>query len=567
MDKKIGRIIFLFFLYSCSIIADEIALQALDMNGKAITQAVTNMPFILEVRVTSQNSIPGTPQIAGLEHVSVDDKGHVSTINSIINGVRSTKKIYQYHVIIDKSGVHTFGPALLVSNKRRLQSNILTLEVVDEQKISKLSEPFISLSVDKKDVVIGEPINFKIRFYPVKSVNLEGMSEPSLKDFSATKLEGPYSGSEMIDDNVVNYIEWRNKIYPKKSGTLKIPSVSAIYKMQRSFRNNALDIFDRLFDGGLDKKQIYSNALSITVSQLPAHDKSIDAIGRFASISAFVDHAQAREGEGIVYSLVIEGEGDLQSIAAPALVMPDGLKFYESKSSIDQAKNKKTFEYIVQGIKPGRWSIPRQPFTYFDLNTRSIKTIESNALEIEILENGLQEPEKQSQDASKKEEKNSIPAPPLQQDGPWSVHKERSMPWLLFFMLFSLFSFIPFYRFIHILSARYQAKNRIFALKKNAFKNAKKALSYAHEVNDTQALYGIFMNFFAHRLMVSTEQVTAELIEQYLKQYSNFTEHKAQWQDFFNTISQQRFFERYPMKDQEQLFSQARQWLEILEKQ
>jgi hypothetical protein len=566
MDKKIGKIVFLFFLYCFSLGADEIILQALDMNGKSITQAVTNMPFILEVRVTSQNSIPGTPQVAGLEHVSVDDKGHVSTINSIINGVRSTKKIYQYHVLIDKPGIHTFGPALLVSNKRRLQSNILTLEVVNEQKVSKLSEPFISLSVDKKDAVIGEPINFKIRFYPVKSVNLEGMSEPSFKDFSATKLEGPYSGSEMIDGNVVNYIEWRNKIYPKKAGALKIPSVSAIYKMQRTFRSNALDIFDRLFDGGLDKKQIYSNALSIVVSELPAHDKAIDAIGRFASISAFVDHAQAHEGEGIVYSLVIEGEGDLQSIVAPALVMPEGLKFYESKSFIDQAKNRKTFEYIVQGIKPGSWSIPSQYFTYFDLTTRNIKTIESNPLEIEVLENGLREAEKQSQDAAKEEE-SAVQVLPLQQDGPWSEPKERSMSWVLFFIVCSLISFIPLYKFVHFLSTRYQAKNKIFALKKNAFKNAKKSLSYAHDVNDTQALYGIFILFFAHRLMISSEQVTAELIEQYLKQNSNFAEYKAQWQDFFNTISQQRFFERYPMKDQEQLFSQARQWLEILEKQ
>lgn len=566
MDKKIGSIFFLIFLYVFSSYSDEITLQALDVNGQHLTQPMATIPFIFEACVTSQNSIPGTPQIAGLQNVTVEDKGHVSTINTIVNGIRSTKKIFQYRIVIDKPGFYTFGPALLINNKRRLQSNILNLEVVDEQKINKLSEPFIKLLVDKKDIVIGEPLEFKVRFYPIKSVNLEGLSEPKIKDFSATKLEGPYTGSEMIDGERISYIEWRSHIYPKKVGKLKIPPIAAVYKIQRKFRNHALEMFDRLFDGGLDKKQIYSNSLMIDVSNLPEHDEFVNAIGKFTRFSAQVDHTHAREGEGIVYSLVIEGEGDLNAIAPPELSMPKGLKYYESKSSVDQSKNRKIFEYIVQGIEGGNWIIPAQKFTFFDLTTRKYSSIKSNPIEVQIQTDSnltnISTTTIQEESTIQQQSENLA----INQDGPWYPQKERTMPWHIFLCISACFFVISLYRFYAAFLKNYRLKNRIYADKELAFVLARNALKKAENLQDKQALYPIFVQLFAHRLMVPLEQITQERIENHLQKTSLEPDILNRWREFFTTIVQIKFFES-PYGQQEQIFNTAQQWLQILEKQ
>src|SRR3989337_3014884 len=124
MVKKIGNIITL-IAWCGSLFADtSISMQLLDHNGQPTKQVAVGVPFALEVVVSGQQGALEIPAIKGLQSFLVEDKTHVSTINSVINGERTTKKIFQFRVRADKQGNYTVGPAYSIADNQRIQSNI-----------------------------------------------------------------------------------------------------------------------------------------------------------------------------------------------------------------------------------------------------------------------------------------------------------------------------------------------------------------------------------------------------------------------------------------------------------
>jgi hypothetical protein len=582
MVKRIGKYLysFIFVINSYSFAEEYITLSACDMNGQAIAQAVVGVPFILEVNVVSQDNIPGTPHIAGLNQWVVEDKEHVSTINSLINGVRSTKKIFQYQVRADKPGSYTIGPAEIVIKKNHVRSNTLTVRVMQQQEKQKSkTEPFLQLLADKKQVVIGEPIELFVRFYPLQSTHLDAISELKSKDFSIDQLRGPTTGSELIDGQELHYLQWRTTLYPKKTGSLTIPALTALYKAPRKGGRTGLDLLDELFHGAFNQKQIFSNALTMDVSPVPASDKPIIGVGHFTALKASVDHDSAKEGEGIVYTLMLEGEGDLHSIEAPALHMPEGLKYYESKSSLDEHKKQKIFEYIIQGVKQGIWEIPAQECVYFDFKEKEIKTLKT--LPISVTIKGLSkelpisdEPKEKSETSAQEvlststEKKAEIIdlIMPINVDGPWQAHEERSLSWRLFVMLFAAAIFVGLLVHIKKLRHTYYALFNIDHEKKNAFQKAQKVLLKAKKYKSVDALSGIFVLFIAQKQGIPPQSVSDEIIQHFcVNQY--FTEKEIkEWQQFYYELLQYKFFDNDSNQENKEnkIFERALVWLKRL---
>ena len=259
----------------------------------------------------------------------------------MINGISSGQKIYRYTVRAQMVGTYTIGPARVAINNQIINSNVITVVVEQHQvqNVTKLAA-FLRIGTDKNYVVVGEKILFVMRFYAQPSIKLEGMAKPDLSAFSSEELEGPFSGKKEIKGKEFNYVEWRGNFFAKKPGSFVIPAVSAIFTGGDARRPSSAfgSMFNSFFNHNFNQKQIYSNALTITVDPLPKYDGTVHGVGRFKTIRAEVDHAGATQGEGIVYRLVIEGDADFESMQVPELQMPDELKYYDSKT-FTRAKN------------------------------------------------------------------------------------------------------------------------------------------------------------------------------------------------------------------------------------
>lgn len=570
MDKRTGSLFLLFYflipLYSVGV---QVSMRVLNSDDQVTERVALNVPFVVEVAVSDEQGSIQTPQMTGIKQFILEDKGHVSTINTIINGHRSTKKIYRFSVRAARKGIFSLGPAHILIGNQRIRSDVLTLTVGEQQVTS--DEPIMQLIANKERVIVGEKINVALRFYPGKSTSLDGISEPNLTGFSAEPLKGPFTGTENINSESRKYIEWRTTLYPQKSGSVTIPSVAAVYKIARKQRSRGFDVFERFFDGGLQQKQVFSNALNITIDELPPYNGTVDAIGNFDSLRASIDHSVAKEGEGIVYRLTLEGEGNLQSIEAPELTVPEGLKYYESKSYVNESRvsgnQRKIFEYILQGIKPGTFVIPAQLFTYFDLDKRIYKQLCSNEIELTVnpIGNAAKQTVTQSNAESVVAQKENNGLMPINHTGPWREQQPRQIPWTVFMVLCSMPVLVALGTVGRNLLLMHREKNSDKRKESQAFSVAFVALKKARKEQHLGKLHELFITLFAHKFGQSNELVTDDFIITCLQKGAT-PAIKTEWQLFFNELLQSKFgYQEYPAKKKEQLFELADQWLNRLQ--
>lgn len=595
MDKKIGRYFFVdidsifmdcicseqiryYFLLLCiftctaSVIASTtINLRITDTSGHKISEAVLGIPFLLEVVVEGQEQDVQTVNVAGLVPFHAQNYGTMSSITQV-NGVVSAKKTYRYKLRSNKKGTYTVGPAFVATSAGTIHSEPLSFTVLEEQSQQhKQPEIKLKLITDKKSVVVGERVPVTIRLYADPEYKLHGLypSDTQLKTETGS-IDGPRVGSEKNNGQTVAYKEWQTDYTPKESGTLIIPAFKVDYASKKRDHADAFDMmmqFNDLFGHRYEYQHVYSNPLVITVDALPAYHEPITAIGSFTHLSASVDHTHAREGDGIVFSLELQGDGNWSEIQYPALRVPASLKHYESKMTMRAYKKggvqTKIFEYIIQGMEPGTFEIPEQELTYFDTKERVYKTIKSNPVSISI--NAFAKPEEEKNVVAKEEINDQNSSVSL------VIFKELHTPLpVLPWPLFIVFWLLPTFAYCgYSASCRwqaYKAKNNNYLKKKNAFIQAKKELKKALKHKDLKIAHDGLMQLFADRSSIPAADLTHELIVSILKKNDKNSDVVDQWQLYIHAITEVVFCNKHiSTEKKEALLQGALQWVDQLE--
>jgi hypothetical protein len=118
----------------------------------------------------------------------------------------------------------------------------------------------------------------------------------------------------------------------------------------------------------LDRQDVVVEGRPLTVSVLPIPLKRrppgwTGAVGRF-SLRAATSAAEVTAGEPFKLTLRIEGEGNLETLAAPRL---DGRGAFHVLGAIDDhARPVRTIVYEVAALQPGTQDVPEIELAYFD---------------------------------------------------------------------------------------------------------------------------------------------------------------------------------------------------------
>lgn len=575
--KKIGKIFFPFLVMSyASICADvQVQLALLDSSGKRTKELVADQIGILQVTVSGQDEGIIMPEIERLSEFILIEKRFVSTVHLVINGVRTDKKIYQFTIQAPKrTGVYEVGPAQVKTHKQRFTSHPLKIKVIHETAQSA-EEPRLTLMLDKKEVYPGEPFLCTIRFYPNKEASLEGVSQPDFSGFTSQKLEGPFAGKETISDGEISFIEWRTVLNASKPGEYTINPVTAVYKMQRkkSGRQNVgLDLFDHFFSQ-IDQRQLSSNAQRITVHELPPTKNHVDGIGRFEKVEAFLEPSIAMQGEGVVLKLIVYAkDNNMDLLHFPQLNLPEGLKYYESKSYVesapDYAKSKKIFEYILQGSQPGDVTIPKQKVHVFDYELKKYQTFESNELSLTIKKETAKKPisvPSVPHETTAPDSKNLLP---IVKDGKDHYQDTRSIPLYIWLFLCSMPWCIFLVRYTWI-----RVRTRIWShpslKRKMIFSFTHNQLVRLEKAHIPEALYDLFRGWYAQYYSVSMYSVTHDMLKNVIRNIPSLSDYEQRaYAEFIDTLVECSFGKdrKRDMKKYQKLFIEAKEWLATLEK-
>jgi len=571
--KTIIKFISVFFCFAAYGL--QVHLEVKDDQGNELEQAQVGKPFILEVVVQGANNHSVESKIEGSQQFNLGMiRRQFSTSGQGVNIKIS------YNARIDQVGSHSIGPVIVQDGVDRAQSDVLIVKagrsesICDDAVARKKREMFVSLSVDQEGVFVGQRLEGQIKLlYCTPIERLLAIKGPSIDGFLVDQ-DSMQQGVEYVDGCKYNCASWKWHVYPKLSGELILPSCSLDVEVRAEEGHN--HFWGGFFGPQLQRVRLHSNAVTVDVAPLPPYSVSVDAVGTFENFKAQINQASAKEGDAIVVALSIEGDADLQNLNLELQDVPHVFKSYSSKKKIDQKKGesfgKRTCEYIIQGMEAGEWELPEQKFTFFDIDSRSYKTLATAPLLVRILpqtttKNFVPPSVDEISPATAVDTTGEIEETPLKLNinGRWKEIPERKIPWSLFMVLFLAPIGIWFSTVLEKWFRRYVQRRTPKIKWRNAFKVAHKKLALARKKKDFPAIYKILVDLFAIRFSVERSAVSDEMIKQVLQTAGFTKEELLRWDKFFTDVSAFIFYTVEGKDSQKKLFDQADKWISQLE--
>lgn len=358
------------------------------------------------------------PSIKGFEVLMGPSRSSQNS-TQIINGkVSSSSSItYTYILMAGKEGTYNIPAASIVADGETKISNSLQIKVLPADDASASSaqggsasssrsqavgskitdkDLFITASASKTKVYEQEAILLTYKVYTVVDLRQLLGDMPDLKGFHTQEVELPAQKTFTLEHyNGRNYnttVWWQYVLFPQQSGTMEIPSIT--FEGVVAQRINSGDPFDAFFNGGTNyveiKKKIVTPKLKINVAALPSKPADFSgAVGTFTMASS-INSKSVKTNDAVTIKLTVTGTGNMKLIGTPEVKFPQDFEVYDPK--IDNQFNltreglsgSKTYEYLAIPRHAGKFTIPAVSFTYFDLKTKTYKTLKSEEYVINV---------------------------------------------------------------------------------------------------------------------------------------------------------------------------------------
>jgi hypothetical protein len=199
--------------------------------------------------------------------------------------------------------------------------------------------------------------------------------------------------------------------YTIQPGTLKASI------RQEPVNQSVFDEFfnDSFFSGGSffsrrENRLLKPPPIHITVLPFPENGKPDSfqgAVGNFR-IVATIDKQNVKQNEPVTVKFVIEGEGNIDTLNRPKIPEIKGVRNYDADTSSqlfqtgDVIGGRKVFESVFIPTEPGKMTIPKLEFSFFNPNMRSYQVL--NTPEFNVLVEKSDQVFKMPEALSKKEE-------------------------------------------------------------------------------------------------------------------------------------------------------------------
>lgn len=250
---------------------------------------------------------------------------------------------------------------------------------------------FIRVTADKREVYPNEQILLTYNLYTRYDTRYEGFEEePSTSGFWVEEFPlGKELEKSVVQVGGRRYISAtirRVAIFPTAAGSYDITpgSVRATVKEDRSTRSMFDDFFEDSFFSGSDffaqrlEKRLSAPSLHITVKPLPKEGEPLafsGLVGNF-TIKSSLDKRTVKQNEPITMTIVVEGDGNIETLERPGLAELPKFKVRDSGASTqllpskNVVRGRKTFEVILIPQEPGDFTIPPVSFNFFNPATR-----------------------------------------------------------------------------------------------------------------------------------------------------------------------------------------------------
>ena len=410
---------------SVSAFADEVSLRV-----SAPSTVEVGGKFRVQFTVNTQNvSHFSAPDFKGFEVIYGPATSSQSSFQ-MINGrtSQSSSIIYTYVLLAGNSGTFTIGSASVQVDGKTVKSKPVQVRVLSggaggaggssnggssngggnygggqsssapSASSSNISakDLFMTATASRTSVHEQEAILLTYKIYTLVDLTQLDGKLPTLDGFQIQEIPLPRTKEFSIEQyNGRNYrtVTWSQYLlFPQKSGKLTIPSIT--YEGVVITRNRNLDPIEAFFNGQSGysevKRKITTPTLTINVSPLPNKPEGFSgAVGKF-SVSSSISTKEVDANEAVTLKISVQGSGNMKLISTPEVQFPKDFETYDAKVNDNfqltrsGLSGSKDFEYLFVPRHPGTYEIPASEFIYFDTESRSYKTIKTEAYTLKV---------------------------------------------------------------------------------------------------------------------------------------------------------------------------------------
>jgi len=432
MRKILFAAVILWGVFAPALQAEEVSVSA-SLNKR---QVQVGEEVRLSIRVSGQSTNLQAPRLAQLDGFDTYYTGRASHV-SFINGVSSTNVEFSYTLVPQRAGHFTLSPIEIRAGQNTFRTEPLPIEVSGGQNqapgpaqrsMTQPSSPlpvaqpvaqdqdyalspgtddniFVQAFVDRKTLYQNEQMLLTYSLYTRYDTRYEGFDkEPETSGFWIEEFPmGREVPRETVRMNGKRYVKADVKklaLFPTAPGNYTIqPGTLKVSIREEPQGSNAFDEFfsDSFFTGGAffarrQNRLLAPPPIHLVVKPLPENGKPAGfqgAVGNFR-LSATIDREKVKQNEPVTLKMVIEGEGNIETITRPKIPALTGFKTYDadSNSKLFQTENviggTKSFEIVFIPKEEGSSFIPPLEFSFFDPRQEKYVTLKTPNFPIQV---------------------------------------------------------------------------------------------------------------------------------------------------------------------------------------
>ncbi|MDD6002051.1 MAG: BatD family protein [Bacteroidales bacterium] len=374
--------------------------QDVAVTANAPSTVKSGQAFRIEYTLNVQGAQLGQPDLTGLDYYGASTSQSVS----IVNGSMTVKYSVYYTVAAPKAGTYKIPPVTAEYNGKTYKSKELVITAQDnpqqnqaqnqggsqnqqqsqaEEQVSGSGNLFIDVNVNKKEVYVGQHIVLSAGFY--SRYNIQEIADTKLPSYNGFWVKEISTPSRItLQQKLINGVPYsygllhKKVLIPQRAGELVIEPYSIDFITREGFWDSY-------------KRTGKSTAKTIKVKQLPSPkpDNFGGAVGSF-NISMTADKEEVKLDDPLTIKVTLTGNGNIQLCEAPKVDIPSAFEAFPPKSAENiktddnGMSGTRTFSYVAIARQPCEITIPAVKFSYFDLASKSYKTVSTNELTIKI---------------------------------------------------------------------------------------------------------------------------------------------------------------------------------------
>lgn len=480
-----------------------------------------------------------------------------------INGqvTRNSATTYTYVLMPKKEGSYTISSAKATVGDKIIRSNALVIKVIKgeanaNQNAQQSQSSSNGMKISDDDLFIRTELS-KTKMYEQEQfiattkvyyrVGLRGFDDyklPEYKGFISQEIEVPEAkrqSKENVNGKVYNtYILKQCVLIPQKSGVQELEKGNITAVVQVRVQGGGGGFFGDMFASYRElKKNLTIPGVKINVQELPKNGKPADfsgAVGSFSMNTSITPEDGYKTNDAITIKVKINGSGNLKYAKDPNITFPTDFELYDPKvtskiKASDAGLNgSKETEYLAIARYPGEYVIPSAEFSYFDIKSKTYKTLKTPEYKINV-EKGAETADNQTvvSNFTNKESIKYIGTNDIRfintkdlTTYPKDDYLFGSLAFYLWFII-PLVLFIIAYLFLRKLAE--ENSNMVLVRKKKANKQALKRLAKAKSFLDQEDLKSFYdetskaiTGFVGDKFNIPLAQQNKEAMEEILKE-------------------------------------------------